>query len=153
MNRNTSKFPLVVITLLTASLFISCVSLIPPASATASGPRTLIIDTRTINEEDADGFTTWICTDYIDGGKILLEVGFFGDPALQGLGFILFDGGYLGELAYYQRAGLQHRWDWGPRGNEYAFTIDPEGTGRYYDFSIAETTKASSVYKCYRRKP
>ncbi|WP_155816111.1 hypothetical protein [Sphaerochaeta globosa] len=65
-------------------LLASCVSLIPPASATASGPRTLIINTKTIIEEEAEGFTTWVCTDYIDGEKILLEVGFFVDSSFQG---------------------------------------------------------------------
>jgi hypothetical protein len=86
--------------------------------------------------------------------RILVEVGFFGDPTYEGLGFILYDGGYKGGRTYYRRTGLEHRWDWGPDGSDYAFVIKSDGAGLYYDFSTAEpgeSKKASEVYKCYRR--
>lgn len=133
-------------------VFTSCVTLLTPASATSSGPRTLVIDNSTVNAEEVGGFTSWICTDSIDGTKILLEVGLFGDPMYDGLGFILFDGGYSGEFTYYERAGIEHRWDWGSKENKYAFVIKPDGTGLYYKFMGEKTAKASSVYKCYQRK-
>ncbi len=93
----------------------------------------------------------WYCQDFVDGGRILVEVGFFGDPSLEGLGFILYDGGYSGELTYYRRAGIEHRWDWGPNETDYAFVIQPDGTGLYYNFSSVSRAKASEVYRCYRR--
>lgn len=129
-------------------------SLAPPPSATPSGPRTIVLDGEAVTEEDVGGFISWYCKDFVDGGRILVEVGFFGDPSLEGLGFILYDGGYTGECTYYRRTGLEHRWDWGPNETDYAFVIQPDGTGLYYDFSsvpYGKSTKASEVYKCYRR--
>ena len=129
-------------------------SLAPPPSATPSGPRTIVLDGEAVTEEDVGGLISWYCKDIVDGGRILVEVGFFGDPSLEGLGFILYDGGYSGERTYYRRTGLEHRWDWGPNETNYAFVIQPDGTGLYYDFSsvpYGESTKASEVYQCYRR--
>ena len=99
-------------------------------------------------------FTSWYCKDFVEGGPVLVEVGFFGDPGLAGLGFILYDGGYSGERTFYQRTGLEHRWDWGSNGCEYSFVIKTDGTGLYYDFTgvpKGESIKAREVYKCYRR--
>jgi hypothetical protein len=129
-------------------------SLARPASATPSGPRTIVIDDRAIAEGDVGGFISWYCRDFVDDDRILVEVGFFGDPALEGVGFILYDGGYSGKSTHYNRKGLEHRWDWGPDGTDYAFVIQPDGTGLYYDFSSVPdgtSKKASAVYKCYQR--
>jgi hypothetical protein len=129
-------------------------SVAPPPSATPSGPRTIVLGDEAFTEEDVGGFISWYCQDFVDGGRILVEVGFFGDTSLEELGFILYDGGYSGELAYYHRTGLEHRWDWGPNGADYAFVIKPDGTGLYYDFSsvpYGENTKASDVYQCHQR--
>ena len=56
-------------------------------------------------------------------------------------------------LAQFQVAGLTRRWDWNcdeETGCRYTFSIEPDSTGRYYDFSISEDgrAKARDVYKC-----
>jgi len=138
-------------------LLVSCSTFpqfVPAPSVTTSGPRTIILNGDTFTEEDVGGLISWYCRDYINEGRILLEVGKFGDPNLEGLGFILYDGGYTGEFTLYRRTGIQHRWDWGPNGNDYAFVIKPDGTGLYYDFSTVtggEGINASEVYQCYQR--
>ena len=114
----------------------------------------LILNRDTISENDIVSFKSWYCKDYVNGGKILVEVGFFGDPYLEGIGFILYEGGYYGEITNYHRTGIEHRWDWGPHDNDYTFLIKPDGTGLYYDFSTVapgEKTKAKDVYKCHQR--
>ena len=134
--------------------FTSCAILAPHASATPTGPRTLILDGESVTEEDVGGFISWYCQDFVNGGRILLEVGYFADPTLEGLGFILYDGGFTGQGTYYSRIGIEHRWDWGPNGSDYAFLIQPDGTGLYYDFTTVkkgESTTANDVYQCHRR--
>lgn len=124
-----------------------------PPSANPSGPRTIVLGDEKISEEVAGGFTSWYCKDFINEDKVVIEVGFYEDSPFDWLGFVLYDGGFTGESALYQRKGLQHRWDWGPNGN-YAFIIKPDGIGLYYDFSLVssgESTKANDVYKCYQR--
>ena len=121
-------------------------------SATPSGPRTIVLDGEAITEEDLGEFTSWYCKDFVYGGPTLVEVGSFGEGRI--LGFILYDGGYSGEYTFYERTGLDHRWDWGPNGTDYAFIIKPDGTGLYYDFTSVpkgETTKQNEMYKCYQR--
>ena len=133
-------------------LIVSCTTHKSTApSATPFGPRTIILDNETFTEEEVEGFTSWYCKDFIREEQILVEVGFFG--SLNLLGFILYDGGFTGDAAMYQRMGLEHRWDWGSNAS-YAFVIKTDGTGLYYDFSSlseGETTRASDVYKCYKR--
>ena len=151
--KNTVKVLLILFLL---SLF-SCstfTSISTPPSANASGPRTIILNGREISEEDVGGFISWYCKDYVDGGPVLVEVGFFKNEKLKGIGFILYDGGYKGEMTHYERIGLEHRWDWGPNENDYSFVIKTDGTGLYYDFSSAkkgESIKAREIYKCYQR--
>ncbi len=135
--------------------FLSCSSL-RPASATQSGPRTIILDEKEFHEDEAGGFTSWYGVDFVNGGTIRVEVGFFGDQNLDGIGFILLDGGYTGELTTYRRTGLEHRWDWGliGTGYKYSFLLKTDGTGLYYDFTSVEdgkTTTARAVYKCLKR--
>ncbi|ADK81925.1 hypothetical protein [Sediminispirochaeta smaragdinae] len=138
-------------------ILFSCTSfpaLNPPASATQTGPRTIILNGEEISEEDVGGFISWYGQDFIEAGPIIVEVGFFGDPNLEGLGFILYDGGFTGELTYYRRTGLEHRWDWGPNETDYAFVIQTDGTGLYYDFTKVKkgkSTTASAVYICHKR--
>ena len=72
------------------------------------------------------------------------------------MGFVLYGDGTTGEEAYFFRQGLDLRWDWGTyyRDGEskyrYAFIIEPDGTGLYYDFSTSTDGIASprSSYKC-----
>ena len=145
---------LVGLVLLSLSSCTGLPSLAPAPSATPSGPRTIVLGGQPVSAADVGGFISWYCRDFVDDDRILVEVGFFGDPALEGMGFILYDAGYKGERTHYRRTGLEHRWDWGPNGSAYAFVIQPDGTGLYYDFSAAapgESKKASAVYKCYRR--
>ena len=132
-------------------LFASSCSTVP--SATPSGPRSIILNGETYSETDLGKFSSWRCNDYVYNTDTLVEVGSFIDPDFQGSGFILYDGGYSGESTIYRRKGINHRWDWGPNGNDYAFVIKPDGTGLFYDFSPVpegETVKADAVYKCHR---
>ena len=136
--------------LIVISLFTSCFSI--PPSAVSSGPRTLVINGLTISATDTDnGFTAWYCVDYVYGGSVLVEVGYFYKNGTQ-YGFVLYDGGYIGDLAYFSRDGLNYRWDWGDN-MQYSFVIKPDGTGLYYDFSTSTdgTAKPRDVYKAYKR--
>jgi hypothetical protein len=124
-------------------------------SETSTGPRTIILNDKKYTEEDVGGFNYWLCYDYINEKKLILEIGTFGDPELSGLGYILYDGGYIGELTYYRRNGLEHRWDWGGiNDSSYSFVIKSDGTGLYYDFTnvkLGESTKARDVFKCKKK--
>lgn len=93
-------------------------------------------------------------------GRILLEVGRFDSESmseadLSEAGFVLYDGSSSGELAFYRRKGVNKRWDWGPSGNDYAFVLEPDGTGRFLDFSnLPEretSTTPDSLYHCAGR--
>lgn len=120
-------------------------------SSTPSGPRSIILNGKTFNEAELGKFVSWGCKDFVYSSGTLVEVGFFTNPKLSGAGFILYDGGYSGEVISYQRKGINHRWDWGPNGTEFAFIIKPDGTGLFYDFSSTpsgKATKANDVYKC-----
>jgi hypothetical protein len=138
-------------------VLISCASTHSRAkapSATSGGSRTIILDGGRVSEDAVGGFTSWYCVDFIDEGEILVEVGFFNNPDFGLVGFILFEGGYSGEFTSYRRDGLNHRWDWGPNKNDYAFVIKPDGVGLYYDFTVVpkgEPTKARDVYRCKKR--
>ena len=55
--------------------------------------------------------------------------------------------------AQFQVGGLNRRWDWdcdGKTGCRYAFSIRPDGTGTFYDFSVSEDGRAkpSQVFEC-----
>ncbi len=133
-------------------LFLSACAITPLAKY--HGPRTIILSGKEFKEADLGEFITWWCTDFVSPKGVLVEVGTFTDPSLNGYGFVLYDGGNSGDVADYQRRGVNHRWDWGPSGSEYAFIIKPDGTGLFFDFSMGENgapTKANDVYKCYKR--
>ena len=151
---------------------VSCGASRSVPSATLSGPRIIVLDGYSISERDVGRFKSWYCKDFTNGGPILVEVGIieFPDslismlsespelsilsPLLEFAGFVLYDGGHSGDLAIYERTGLENRWDWGPNGTDYSFVIRPDGTGLYYDFSTVpkgESTKARAFYKCYTR--
>lgn len=141
----------ITIVMLLATLCLSSCATGP--SATLFGPRSIILGAETYSEEILGKFTSWQCKDYVEYTGTLVEVGSFDNPKLEGLGFILYDGSDSGELTNYQRKGINHRWDWGPNGSDYAFVINPDGTGLFYDFSSApegELVKANGVYKCSR---
>ncbi|CAH8189324.1 hypothetical protein [Vibrio aestuarianus] len=115
-------------------------------------PRIITLSGEEVHEDDAGGFVSWRCTDYVYEGKVLTELGWFNNPDLESIGFILYDGSSIGQTTLYERKGLNHRWDWGSGTDlNYAFIIKPDGTGLYYDFSSVrpgDSTKASSIYKC-----
>jgi hypothetical protein len=128
----------------------------PPTTETAPAPRVISVNGREIREADAGEFTSWACQDYVQRGNVVVEVGHFNHPKLEGLGFVLFDGGNSGELTSYERAGLLHRWDWGWNENRYvySFLMKPDGTGLYYDFSSASGShkeKADDIFRCQSR--
>jgi hypothetical protein len=108
---------------------------------------------KTYSETELGNFVSWRCTEFFHGSSTLVEVGIFTKAELAKSGFVLYDGGDSGVLTQYQRHGLEHRWDWGPGGGKFAFVIDPDGSGRYYDFSSVpsgEKTKPKDIYKCSR---
>lgn len=128
------------------------------ATDTAPAPRVISVDGREIREADAGKFTSWVCRDYFQRGNVVVEVGYFNHPKLDGVGFVIYDGGNSGLLASYERAGLLHRWDWGWNDNRHAFTysflMKPDGTGLYYDFSSAPAghkDKADDIFRCQNR--
>ena len=122
-------------------------------SSKPSGSRSIILDGDTYSETDIEDFVSWRCGDFVNNYGTLVEVGTFTHSKVSGLGFILYDGGYSGEHTKDTRKGINHRWDWGPNGSEFAFIIKPDGTGLFYDFSYTpsgEQIKANDVYKCYK---
>lgn len=147
------KMTLILIALLSASCAI------PPQvrrapSANPDGPRTIILNGNVFTKDGDSDFIAWRCVDFIDGGRTLTEFGYFTQPQLQGVGFVLYDGGYVGELTHYQRAGIDHRWDWGPNRSDFTFVISPDGTGLFYNFtnvSPGESIRPNRVFRCYQR--
>ena len=116
-------------------------------------PRSVELSRKTFTEEYPGQFISWECKDFVTPWNVLVEVGHFNFPE-DNLGFVLYDGSNSGELSNYRRKGINHRWDWGPNGYEFAFTIKPGGTGQFYDFSQAEdgeAVKSDNIYKCYGR--
>lgn len=108
-----------------------------------------------ISEDMTDeGFTSWHCVDFVYGKKLGLEFGYYSIDGYVS-GFVLYDGKDVGELAVYNKLGLEHHWGWtGPYGGPYSFVITPEGYGRYYDFTNVpdgESIKPRDVYKVRKR--
>ena len=139
------------------------------------GNRTLILGDEVFKEGEPWQFLSWKCRDFINGGKTLVEVGraLFPhdykyssnyreltdekkqelDKFLKIVGFVLYDGTDTGDLTFYHRDGLTHRWDWGGDKRSYSFVIKTDGTGLYYDFSTSKDgfkSKADDIFKCSR---
>lgn len=91
----------------------------------------------TVSSEMPAFLANWNC--------VRFQVGYFIE---NNVGFILYEDGTVGELAYFHRDGLNLRWDWG-EGGVYAFVIEPDGTGLYYNFSASKdgTAKPSGIYQ------
>lgn len=131
---------------------ISCVSM-----PTIEKNRNLTISGCSINEQDFGGCERWYAVDKYNYDdlieKVRFQVGYFKE---NNIGFILFDDGTVGEEAFFSRAGLNLRWDWGSNERDgstyyrYSFVIEPDGTGLYYDFSISDdgVAKPRGFYKC-----
>ena len=123
----------------------------PSPPLTSSDPRrarTLLLSHPDFDAEKGlvGDFPSWVCRDQdprmadLTGAesRILVEVGWFTDPELDGLGFVLFDGSESGAAAIYRRTGLERRWDWEDEHGKYAFVVDSKGNGAYYDFTGVE---------------
>lgn len=118
--------------------------------------RTLELSGETFTESDFGGVERWYAVDKKSSDsvsdEIRLQVGYFREGVI---GFILYENGTIGELANFTRQGIELRWDWGHyvRDGEdkyrYAFVIQPDGTGMYYDFinSIDGFSSPRGIYK------
>lgn len=121
--------------------------------------RNLILDNYHVSENDYGGVERWYAVDKYNLGsaahKVRFQVGYFKENLI---GFILYEGGIVGEEVVFSRQGLDLRWDWGSYYRDgsfkfrYSFVIEPDGTGLYYDFSTSKdgTAKARGVYKTYK---
>ena len=113
--------------------------------------RTITLDGESYSENKLGQFVSWGCRDSVHRGNILVEVGNLHDTNFTALeGFVLYDGTDTGSRGTYLRQGLNLLWNWGYKG-QYAFILEPDGTGLFYDFSNTkegESKKADSVYKC-----
>jgi hypothetical protein len=119
--------------------------------ANSPEPRTITLDGTVLSEEIVRELTSWLCSDLFDRlGRVLVEVGTFSDSDLTGIGFVIYDGGNSGSPTSYSRKGINHRWDWGPNGIDFAFVVKPDGTGLFYDFTNAngESVAAKNVFTC-----
>ena len=117
------------------------------------GSREIVLEGILISEDETNIFSTWKCVEYYDGWRTLVEVGIFSNPDLSTTGFVLYDGKNTGVPTSYQRQGLNRRWDWGSNGSRFSFIVEPDNTGRYYDFSSVpdgESTESKESYKCYQ---
>lgn len=133
------------VTLVVVFLISSCTQ-----TAKEQTKRTIVVSGNQFTEYKPGEFISWKCKDYVRGGRTLVELGTFSNPFLPESGFVLYDGTNEGEMAIYRRKGINHRWDWG-RNAQYSFTIKPDGTGAYYDFSNVddgESVKPNEIYKC-----
>jgi hypothetical protein len=129
----------------------------PAATASAPALRTIFANGKAYKEESTGKFNSWRCVAYTGAG-LPVELGYFDNPKMDGVGFVLYDGGDSGETTKYQRSGINERWDWGwneARGAYlYAFIIKPSGMGLYYDFTTAlngPKDNPDDVYDCRKK--
>lgn len=127
----------------------ACANLV--TTPTPHGPRSINLNGKTYSEAELGKFVSWRCKDFIRPSDTLVEVGVFTKDELATSGFILYEGGNSGALTQYHRQGLDRRWDWSSGGGNFSFVVNPDGAGRYYDFSsvpLGEKTKPRDIYKC-----
>lgn len=121
--------------------------------STPTAPRTINLQGQTFSTASLGDIETWSCRDFLDMGRVLVEIGrFTTNPTSPAeFGFVQFAGWDSGEATTYTRDGLGHRWDWETDGNGYSFLLQPGGTGSYYDFTDVNSRrslKAKHVYSC-----
>jgi hypothetical protein len=134
------------------------------SGSSSDGPRTIVLDGDEYTESDGAEFETWKCTEFLEKGPVLVEVGIFklGDelarpadiPESMGAGFILFDGSNTGSIAAFQRRGLEKWWVWGA-DLDYQFKLDTDGDGAYYNFSgveEGEKVKPNELFSCQKSR-
>ena len=111
----------------------------------------IVLATFGIQAQGSDTVKTWRCFSKFDFDKntVLVEltrVTVAGET--QGSGQISVAG--VTHCALFRITGFERRWDFGEE-MKYAFIINPDGSGAYYDFSPVEegeTTKPSQLYDC-----
>lgn len=91
---------------------------------------------------------TWSCADRFDSPrKELVRLTAYREFAF---GVVVVSG--ISQFAQYQVQGFNRRWDFGALKESgslpFAFLIEPNGDGAYYDFSGAAEAKADQLYKC-----
>lgn len=139
-------------------LFLGCASTVKNV-----GTRILNLDGIEISETELGGAVCYHAVDkynYDDffSEKIRFQVGYFKND--NSMGFVLWEDGTEGEMAYFHRQGLYLRWDWGAytspvtgeKAYRYTFVIEPDNTGLYYDFSASTdgTSKPRGIYKTHK---
>ncbi len=105
-----------------------------------------------VQAQESDGITTekWRCFDLSDYYKVTVLVELSrvtGDSKALGTGEVSVAG--ITYKASFKVVGFNRRWDFGEF--EYAFTIKPDGTGNYYDFSDVKDggeIGPSQTYSC-----
>ncbi len=102
---------------------------------------------------DLNGIQIWRCFKAYDSEKATLFKlsRFESPPSLRERGQVMVR--TVTHSAKSQINGLNLRWDFGPDGDDsygYAFVIEPDGTGLYYDFSGSTdgTAKPRQVFDC-----
>jgi hypothetical protein len=69
----------------------------PTTKIVTWAPRTVYVDGYKITEgEDTDRLNCWSCNDRVEGGRTLVEFGYFYTVTGTQVGFVLFDGGGRG---------------------------------------------------------
>jgi hypothetical protein len=118
-------------------LLVAVVLLIASATASAMG-QAKPVEKWECKEFLADGWKKILVTATVDSGRAS------GTIAVAG-------------VAWYTAFGVEgfnRRWDFGPKDHatRYAFVIEPDGTGLYYDFATeTHLSKASIVMTCRQR--
>ena len=95
---------------------------------------------------------TWRCFELFDRkqGRALLSLIRMRIEGEDILGEVSVAG--ISHMAQFQVAGLDRRWDWNcdEETCRHAFGISPDGTGRFYDFSVSDDGRAKprQVFEC-----
>ena len=132
--------------ILASSLVLSCTSL-----PTTTG-REIVLDGKTIREADLGELERWYAVDLYSSDivdKVLFQVAWI--KTAENLGYVIYGNGNEGVTTYFDRDGLNLRWDWGENW-EYCIVIHPDNCGYYYDFSgtNGKNVKPRAAYKMYK---
>lgn len=119
-------------------------ALLALASWPAHSQQIHTLDGRTVIYDYSEA---WECHGLVNSSAVLRAY------AVELTGEGLIDGAGKLQGAAYAVQGLKRRWDFGesPRSKTtygYALTIDVEGFGAYFDFSLDKTAKPSSFFRC-----
>ena len=94
---------------------------------------------------------TWCCSElFFVVDECLVRLTSQRERGLSGTGEVSVTG--ITHSATFRINGFERRWDFG-EDYDFAFVIDPDGTGKYYDFSDSENARArpSYIYRCERQ--